>query len=294
LTILRGGKTVIGHRGAASYAPENTLAAFELALQQGADAVEQDLQVTRDGVLVCLHDPTLERTTNVRDVYPERGRDGVEGIGATRHWFVHDFTLEEVERLDAGEWFAAEFAGSRVPTFQSVLDWVGDRATLLAELKDPDVYNSLGVDVLSLVSTALAGHRIARSRSGEPLVSVQSFDEATVRRAAEMFDRRVPVVLLVEPADAPRWCDPGSLAALASFASGIGPGKAMLESHPEIVEWAHEARLRVTPWTFRAGESGRFGSVTAEMSYYLSVLDVDAVITDNPDKLPRELTSPAP
>ena len=64
----------------------------------------------------------------------------------------------------------------------------------------------------------------------------------------------------------------------------------MLEARPEMVRWAHDAGLRVTPWTFRASEPGRFGSVRAEMAYYLSALDVDAVITDNPDQFPRELS----
>ncbi len=70
----KGRKINIAHRGASAYAPEHTLAAYRLAIQQGADYVEPDLQLTKDGVLVCLHDTTLERTTNVRTVYPDRGR----------------------------------------------------------------------------------------------------------------------------------------------------------------------------------------------------------------------------
>ena len=78
----------------------------------------------------------------------------------------------------------------------------------------------------------------------------------------------------------------GLVAALAEFAGGIGPGKTMVESRPELVDWAHAAGLRVTPWTFRATAPGRFENVRAEMAYHLSVLDVDAVITDNPDQFP--------
>src|SRR5678815_927111 len=65
-------KQLIAHRGASGYAPEHTLAAYRLAMEQGADYVEQDLGVTKDGVLVCLHDDTLERTTNVEEVFPDR------------------------------------------------------------------------------------------------------------------------------------------------------------------------------------------------------------------------------
>ena len=282
-------KTVIGHRGASAYAPEHTLHSYELALQQGADAVEQDLHVTRDGVLVCLHDLTLERTTDVQDVFPERGRDVLHENRLTRHWFVHDFTLAEIQQLDAGSWFGQAFAGLRVPTFQEVIDHVGTRGTLLTELKDADAYEAVGVDVLALFAEALRRNDLVRRRPGIAPVTMQSFHEPTVRRAAAMVDRSVPLVLLIEPADTYRWSDRTRIEEVAGFATGIGPGKAILEARPEVAAWARKAGLRVTPWTFRATDPGRFGSVRAEMAYYLSVLDVDAVITDNPDECPREL-----
>jgi glycerophosphoryl diester phosphodiesterase len=279
-------KAVIGHRGASAYAPEHTLDSYHLALDQGADAVEQDLHVTKDGVLVCLHDRTLERTTDVREVFPERGRDLLIGEQMTRQWFVHDFTVDEIKQLDAGSWFGPEFAGLSVPTFQEVIDSVGTSGSLCVELKDPELYEALDVDILSLLATTLRRNDIDRPRPDRPALTLQCFHEPTVRRAAATFGRRVPLVLLIEPADADRWSDRNSIEAVADFATGIGPGKAMLEARPDIVRWAHEAGLRVTPWTFRATEPGRFGSVRAEMAYYLSVLDVDAVITDNPDQFP--------
>ena len=285
-------KTVIGHRGAPAYAPEHTLQSYELALQQGADAVEQDLHVTKDGVLVCVHDRTLERTTDVRDVFPKRGREVSEGGRSVGRWFVHDFTLAEIKQLDAGAWFGARFAGARIPTFQEVIDCVAGRGALCAELKDPDVYVTLGVDLLSLFMTELRKNGLDRPRSGTPALTMQSFHEPTVRRAAAMFDGRVPLVLLIEPADADRCSDPGRIGTVAAFATGIGPGKALVEAQPEIVLWAHEAGLYVTPWTFRASAPDRFGNVRAEMAHYLYVLDVDAVITDNPDQFPREPSGP--
>ena len=102
------GKTLIAHRGASAYAPENTLPAYRLALRQGADYVEQDLQITKDGVLVCLHDLTLERTTDVAKVFPGRFR---KEPGGTRRWYVSDFTLAEIKQLDAGAWFGEKFRG---------------------------------------------------------------------------------------------------------------------------------------------------------------------------------------
>ena len=288
----RRSKAVIGHRGAPAYAPEHTLPSYDLALQQRADAVEQDLHVTRDEVLVCVHDRTLERTTDVRDVFPKRGREVSEDGRVVGRWFVHDFTLDEIKQLDAGAWFGARFAGARIPTFQEVIDCVAGRGALCAELKDPEVYDALGVDLLSLVVTELRKNGLDRPGSSMPALTMQSFHEPTVRRAAAMFERRVPLVLLIEPEDAHRWSDRDRFEALAEFATGIGPGKAIVEARPEIVLWAHEAGLYVTPWTFRASAPGRFGNVRAEMAHYLYVLDVDAVITDNPDQFPREPSGP--
>ena len=105
--LLAGGqssrKLLVAHRGASAYAPEHTLAAYRLALEQRADYVEQDLALTRDGVLVCLHDPTLERTTNVEAVFPDRARV----VNGAKRWFAVDFTLDEIKQLDAGSWFNA-------------------------------------------------------------------------------------------------------------------------------------------------------------------------------------------
>src|SRR5206468_10616798 len=129
---------VIAHRGASAYAPEHTLASSQLAIEQGADCVESDLHLTRDGVLVCLHDRTLERTTNVREIFPERGRPWGERGAGNCAWFVHDFTLAEIRRLDAGSWFDPRFSGSRVPTFDELIELTRDRTALLLELKDPE------------------------------------------------------------------------------------------------------------------------------------------------------------
>jgi glycerophosphoryl diester phosphodiesterase len=95
---------LIAHRGASGHAPENTLAAFKKAVTLGATFIETDLQLTRDARLVSIHDETVNRTTN--------------GKGA-----VHDMTLAELRRLDAGSWFGSEFAGERIPTLEEVLDF---------------------------------------------------------------------------------------------------------------------------------------------------------------------------
>jgi glycerophosphoryl diester phosphodiesterase len=273
---------VIAHRGASAYAPENTLPAFDLAVRQRAGCVEHDLQVTKDGVLVCLHDPTLERTTNVRDVFPERGCEVQEGGHTVRRWFVHDFTLAEVRQLDAGSWFRPTFAAARIPTYDELLEWSRNLVAVLTEVKDVDLYLKLGLDPLELCVESLERHgRLAAAR--EAGVTVQSFHGPTVRRAFRRLAPRVPVALLVEPEDSGLLDDRGKVAAIADFANGIGPGKEIVGERPAIVEWAHGLGLRVTPWTFRTSTAGRFANVAAEITHYLDELRVDAVITDHPD-----------
>ena len=117
-------KAVVAHRGASAYAPEHTLEAYRLAIKQGADFVEQDLAVTKDGVLVCIHDLTLDRTTNVEEVFPDRFSEHTSGTIPARRWLVADFTLAEIKQLDAGSWFDPRFAGARIPTFQEAIDLV--------------------------------------------------------------------------------------------------------------------------------------------------------------------------
>src|SRR6267143_1876319 len=95
---------VIAHRGASGNAPENTMAAFRKALALGATFIETDLQLSRDARFVAIHDATVNRTTN--------------GQGA-----VHDMTLAELRRLDAGSWFGSEFAGERIPTLEEILQF---------------------------------------------------------------------------------------------------------------------------------------------------------------------------
>ena len=132
----------VAHRGASAYRPEHTIAAYQLALDQGAEYIEQDLGLTKDGVLVCLHDLSLERTTDVEERFPERATTVTLPNGQTRKmWFVDDFTLAEVKSLDAGSWFDPSFAGARVATFQEAIDLVKGKAGIFPELREPVAFS---------------------------------------------------------------------------------------------------------------------------------------------------------
>ena len=124
-------KTSVAHRGASAYAPEHTLAAYRLALEQGADFVEQDLAVTRDGILICLHDPSLERTTDVEARFPDRFTEVTYRGEPRKVWLANDFTLAEIKRLDAGSWFGEADSVIQNQPFQAYsLTWTrpGDGA----------------------------------------------------------------------------------------------------------------------------------------------------------------------
>ena len=155
----------IAHRGAsgAGLAPENTLAAFERAIQVGVDAVEVDVRSTRDGALVVLHDPLLDRTTD---------RDGP----------VHEMSLEQVREADAGGWFGPEFVGQKVPILAEVLDLMRRRALVVIEIKA----DHLAEAVLRVVDDLVVADQVV----------IQSFSFETLRRV-KAIDPAAPTALLV-------------------------------------------------------------------------------------------------
>jgi glycerophosphoryl diester phosphodiesterase len=276
-------KPLVAHRGASAYAPEHTRAAYRLAIDQGADYVEQDLAVTRDGVLICLHDDTLERTTNVEELFPDRS--SADPATGRRRWFAVDFTLEEIKRLDAGSWFDPKFAGERIPTWEEAVAAVGTAAGLYPELKTPALYESRGLDMTQLFIESV--RRLGLTSRPPASLIVQSFDDRPLRRIA-MELPAMPRTFLIEARDA-KWVTPEGLGEVARFATGIGPSKLLLDRRPDIVRAAHEAGLTVTPYTFTTrGPATRFEDVGAEMRYYLTDLGVDALFTDNPDRFPRQ------
>ncbi len=277
-------KLNVAHRGASAYAPEHTLAAYRLALAQGADFVEQDLAVTRDGVLICLHDPSLERTTDVETRFPDRATEITYEGKPRRVWLANDFTLAEIKTLDAGSWFDAKFAGERVPTFDEAVALIKGKAGLYPELKTPEIYAGRDVDFPALVEAALDRLKL-RGPSADPKTPIilQTFGESTAR-ALSARKIGVPVVLLLgrAPVDVPAF-----VAAWKGVVTGFGPAKEILTAKPDLVKEAHAAGLTVTPYTFRSAATPGYASVEAEMAHYLYTLGVDALFTDNPDKFPR-------
>ena len=279
---------LIAHRGASAYAPEHTLAAYRLALDMGSDFIEPDLQVTRDGQLIALHDETLERTTNVRDLFPERFREDEVRGETVRRWHAVDFTLDEIRSLDAGAWFAPQFAGERVPTFAEVIELARGRAGIIPETKAPEVYHALGLSMERLVMDDLERFGLAR-RDADPTtpVVIQSFSRASLEIFEELGSDLPLVFLLSGGEESERMLSAEGLAQIRGFASGIGPTKRLLLEDPEAVERAHAAGLTVIPYTFDGDSPGSFPNVADEMAHFVHELDVDGLFTNNPDLFPR-------
>lgn len=271
--------TLIAHRGASADAPEHTIEAYQLALKQGADYVEPDLQLTKDGILVCLHDATLERTTDVAKVFPDRAKT----VNGKKTWPVAEFTLAEIQKLDAGAWKDAKFAGARVPTFQQMIDTVKGKAGIIPETKSPEVYGKLGLNMEREMMAVLKANKLENPGSNpQTPVVIQSFSAESLKVLRKEYGCKLPLVYLFN-----RGGSADELKKYKEFADGVAPNKSVILARPELVADAHALGMSVTVWTFRAGQTGKYKTVTEEMAHFLREWKVDAVFTDNPDQFPK-------
>ena len=272
---------IIGHRGAAGYRPEHTLASYELAARMGADYIEPDLVSTKDHVLVARHEPNITDTTDVAD-HPEfAGRKTTKTIdGATQTgWFTDDFTLAELKTLRAKERLPLVrqrntiYDGHyQVPTFQEVIDLSKQLSRELArpigiypETKHPTYFRSEGLPLEELLVKTL--NRNDLNRPGAK-VFVQSFEVNNLKALNKVL--RVPLVQLLDaptlkPADGSgktygEIATAAGLKEVATYADGVGPSKDYIiprdasgHSLPptKFIADAHDAGLVVHPYTFR-------------------------------------------
>ena len=280
---------LVAHRGASAYAPENTVPAFRLAADQHASFVEFDLQLTRDREIVCLHDESLERTTDVEEVFPDRFRSVTGPAGqATRRWLLADFTLAELRKLDAGSWFRPEFRGTRIPTFAETIGALRGRSGLFIELKTPEKYQ--GIERMIVAELQAKGLDQPGADPRTPVL-LQSFTASSLQILAGT-GTKLPLHLLVSAKDAQQWLTPDGLSRARAFASGLSPEKTIVTDHADGIARARQLGLLITPYTFRASAVSGFPDVKAEMAHYLDTLGVDGVITDNPDQMPARRSSP--
>jgi glycerophosphoryl diester phosphodiesterase len=251
---------VVAHRGASAYAPENTLAAVDKADEMGFEWVENDVQRTKDGRLVVVHDATLTRTTNVEELYPERAP-----------WNVADFTATEIARLDAGSWFGSDYAGARVPTLEQYMRRVTrNHQKLVLEIKNPQLYPGIEQQTLKVLGNEgwLGPEQLER-------LVIQSFGADTVRRVHELRPA-VKTGLLGTP-------DIADLPEYATFSDQINSSYTTVsESYVatlHALQGPHGRPLEILTWTVNDAVNAR----------RVAGYGVNGIITNKPDVV-REAT----
>lgn len=256
-----GAPLVIAHRGASYDAPEHTLAAYDLAVALRVDYIEQDLHRTSDGVLLVLHDATLDRTTR--------------GVSGSCTGPVRNKTLAQIKACDAGSWFnsanpsraRAQYADERPVALTEVLDRFGTDARFYIEVKDPDLYPGIEADLVALLNSR---GLLLPVTSALPRVLIQSFSEESLKRVRQLAPAAHLVLLLSDTTSA---AVRGKLNDVRSYAEGIGVPRGSVDR--ELVGAAHAACLVVHPYTV---------DDPAEMRA-LTDLGVDGIFTNRPDLL---------
>ena len=315
---------VIAHRGASGDRPEHTLEAYRLAVEHGADVIEPDLVMTRDGVLVARHENEISETTDVASRPAFADRRATKTIdGETRAgWFTEDFTLAELKTLRAVERLPdtrpanAAFDGQfEVPTLGEIIALAqalgaerGRPVGLYPETKHPSYFRGIGLPLEEPLVEAL--HAAGYTSSADP-VWIQSFEVGNLKRLDAMTDLRL--VQLAYPGGAPAdrpalgydaMMTPEGLDAVAEYADAVGVAKAFvldggLAPTPLVAD-AHAHDLAVHVWTVRAenaflpaplrssDDPAERGDVAAEVRALVAA-GVDGLFTDHPALVLRAL-----
>ena len=282
---------VIAHRGASGARPEHTEAAYALALEQGADVLEPDLQMSADGELIVRHDPYLSTSTDVAS-RPEFADRATERNGRT-DWWVMDFTADELRTLTARQVFSDRDQSHNdqypVLTFEDFLDFVSEQEILCAcaipiepEIKLPALYAEAGLDPLPVLIEALEARDLNTEDSA---VVIQSFDPAFLQRLRP--ETPLDLAMLYAGPGEPGYDAGGlSLEEIAAFADGVGAHKGVLlnadGTRTGYLERAHGLGLDVHAWTVRDDRTPITGDTVEDELRALYALGVDGVFTDHP------------
>ena len=319
-THAQSQKIVIAHRGASGYLPEHTLEAKAMAFAMGADYIEQDVVMTSDDQLIVLHDITLDRTTDVAERFPNRGRD--DG-----RYYAIDFTLAEIRQLHASEAFRvengekAQIFGNRfpigtstfsVPTLAEEIELIqgmnkstGKNVGIYPEIKGPEFHREAGKDISTAVVKILKSYGYT-SKQDKVFLQTFSYEELKIIHdeilPAEGVD--LNLVQLIDGMSSNPWMfEEDGMDRLSAFADGVGPEKGLVVSRDskkaniqvsDLVTRAHAAGMQVHPYTFRL-DSGQVPTYADSFDELLNIhyfrADVDGVFTDFPDRAAEFLRS---
>lgn len=217
----------VAHRGATAYSPENTIAAFDLAVDMKADYIEIDVQRSKDGELVLIHDTTVDRTT-----------DGTGKVG--------DLTFEQLRSLDAGSWKGEQFTGEPIPTFEEVLDLYRGKVGILIELKAPELYPGIEEQV----AAALIERNLHKPQNEK--IIIQSFNFESIKKMDQLLPK-VPIgVLTSNRADTTL----EALQEFSTYADWFNPSYGIVTE--ELVNQIHSLGMQIGSWTVRSQEAADF------------------------------------
>ena len=217
----------IAHRGATGYAPENTVAGFDLAVDMKADYIEIDVQRSKDGELVVIHDTSVDRTT-----------DGTGKVG--------DLTFDYLRSLDAGSWKGEQFAGEPIPTFEEILDRYQGRVGILIELKAPELYPGIEEQVADKLK-----ERNLDKPQNEKII-IQSFNFESMKTMDQLLPN-VPIgVLTSNRADTTA----EALQEFSAYADWFNPSYGIVTE--ELVNQVHSLGMQIGSWTVRSQDAADF------------------------------------
>ncbi len=214
---------VIAHRGSSIYAPENTLAAMDLAIVQGADAVEIDVRMSKDGIPFLFHDYTVNRTTNLK-------------TGQS----IENLTFEEIQNLDAGSWFHPDFAGEKIPSLAQVLELIYGRTYLYLEIKG----STPGIE--TRVMEMLMDYDMASS------TTIMSFNREQLRKIKTM-DENITTMLLI-----PVFVGSLNGVLTLNYIDAFGLRFDMIKTNPEYIQMIHNEGKRAYAWTLNKPDEIKF------------------------------------
>ncbi len=245
---------IIAHRGASGYAPENTIAAFDKAIELGADMIELDVHLTKDRVVVVLHDETLDRTTN-------------------KTGLVKSYNWDEIKDTDAGSWKGEEFKDEKLPTLDEAIKHINSKAKLLIEIKDGgDFYPGLEKAVWEVV----------KANDAQSWCEVQSFSQDAVE-IFNSLNTGLPLYKLVVgnipvlPLHIDNGLKSGSALRYKEY-TGVNPNKKFAKKR--IVRKIHNRGQKIFVWTVNKEEDMK----------HLADIGVDGIITNYPDRLAKILS----
>lgn len=286
-TPIRSSGIIIAHRGASAFLPEHTLEAYAYAHAHDVNFIEPDIVLTKDNVPICLHDVTLETTTNVEEIFPKRKR-------ADGHWYAIDFNLAEIKKLSVHERthqnrsifpnrFPKGLSSFKVPTLMEFIELIqglnistGKKIGIYPEIKKPEFHLRNGINSAPIIMKILKKYKYDNHHEK---IFIQSFHPDTLKN----LKTKMPLIQLIGEND---WGDSSTnfnrlktnvgLKEIRTYAHGIGIWLDHIKQDPTLIKRAKSIGLEVHAFTHRPERTKH------SKNYYFRTLGLDGIFSDAP------------